>query len=154
MEQKGFLALVSIVVGFIANSLNVPMIILLVLMILDYILGITASIKEQRKFDRSIALWGIVKKIGYAVIILFAILIDLLISQGIDTLNWDMPYKAIFAIVTTVYLCGLEFFSGCRHLITLGVPVPKFLIKFAEFLTEKTEKVMEPKGSESYENNQ
>lgn len=148
MEQKGFLALVSIVIGFIANSISVPMVILLVLMILDYILGITASIKEQRKFDRSIALWGIVKKIGYAIVILFAILIDLLISQGIDALNWDLPYKAIFAIVTTVYLCGLEFFSGCRHLITLGVPVPAFLVKFSEFLKDKSEKVMDPENKD------
>jgi len=148
MEQKGFLALVSIVIGFIANSISVPMVILLALMILDYILGITASIKEQRKFDRSIALWGIVKKIGYAIVILFAILIDLLISQGIDALNWDLPYKAIFAIVTTVYLCGLEFFSGCRHLITLGVPVPAFLVKFSEFLKDKSEKVMDPENKD------
>lgn len=148
MEQKGFLALVSIVIGFIANSISVPMVILLVLMILDYILGITASIKEQRKFDRSIALWGIVKKIGYAIVILFAILIDLLISQGIDALNWDLPYKAIFSIVTTVYLCGLEFFSGCRHLITLGVPVPAFLVKFSEFLKDKSEKVMDPENKD------
>lgn len=146
MEEKGFLALFSIVLGFIANSISIPMIVLLVLMILDYILGITAAIKSERKFDKSIALWGIVKKIGYAVVILFAILIDLLLSQGITELNWDVPYKPIFAIVTTIYLCGLEFFSGCKHLITLGVPVPKFLIKFSNFLTTKSESAMDPGG--------
>jgi toxin secretion/phage lysis holin len=143
MEQKGFLALVSIVIGFIANSISIPMIILLILMILDYVLGITASVKEERKFDKRIALWGIVKKIGYAVVILFAILVDLLISQGIVALQWDLPYKPIFAIVTTIYFCGLEFFSGCRHLITLGVPVPDFLMKFSNFLKEKSEDVMD-----------
>lgn len=143
MEQKGFLALCSIVVGFIVNSISIPMIVLLVLMLLDYILGITASVKEERKFDKRIALWGIVKKIGYAVVILFAILVDLLISQGIVALQWDLPYKPIFAIVTTIYFCGLEFFSGCRHLITLGVPVPDFLMKFSNFLKEKSEDVMD-----------
>jgi len=143
MEQKGFLALASIVIGFIANSISVPMIILMILMVLDYALGITASIKEERKFDKSIALWGIVKKIGYAVVILFAILIDLLISQGITTLQWDLSYKPVFAIVTTIYFCGLEFFSGCGHLITLNVPVPNFLIKFSNFLKEKSEDVMD-----------
>lgn len=146
MEQKGFLALCSIVIGFIANSISIPMIILLVLMILDYILGITASVKEERKFDKSIALWGIVKKIGYAVVILFAILIDLLISQGMAGLEWDLPYKPLFTIVTTIYFCGLEFFSGCGHLITIGVPVPKFLIKFSNFLKDKAEDVMNPEG--------
>ena len=145
MEQKGFLALCSIVVGFVVNSISIPMIILLVLMILDYILGITAAVKTEKKFDKSIALWGIVKKIGYAVVILFAIFIDLLLSQGISELNWNLPYKPIFAIVTTIYLCGLEFFSGCRHLIVLGVPVPKFLIKFSNFLSEKAEDVMDVK---------
>ena len=150
MEQKGFLALCSIVVGFVANSISIPMIVLMVLMLLDYILGITASVKEERKFDKSIALWGIVKKIGYAVVILFAIFIDLLLSQGISELNWNLPYKPIFAIVTTIYFCGLEFFSGCRHLIALGVPVPKFLVKFSNFLKKKAEDVIEVKdqGSE------
>jgi len=149
-HEKGFVALVSIVIGFIANSISIPMIILLILMLLDYVLGITAAIKEEQKFNRSIALWGIVKKIGYAVVILFAILIDLLISQGIDTLNWDLPYKPVFTIVTTIYFCGLEFFSGCGHLITLGVPVPKFLVKFSNFLKKKAEDVIEVKdqGSE------
>lgn len=146
-HEKGFVALVSIVIGFIANSISIPMIILLILMLLDYVLGITAAIKEEQKFNRSIALWGIVKKIGYAVVILFAILIDLLISQGIDTLNWDLPYKPVFTIVTTIYFCGLEFFSGCGHLITLGVPVPNFLVKFSNFLKEKSEDVMD-QGSE------
>ena len=148
MEQKGFLALFSIVIGFVANSISVPMVILLVLMILDYVLGITAAIKEEQKFDKSIALWGIVKKIGYAVVILFAILVDLLISQGIDILNWELPYKPIFAIMATIYFCGLEFFSGCRHLITIGVPVPQFLIKFSGFLKSKSEKTLELDGDE------
>lgn len=149
-QQKGFLALCSIVVGFIANSISIPMIILLILMLSDYILGITAAIKAERKFDKSIALWGIVKKIGYAIVILFAILVDLLISQGIAALNWDLPYKPVFAIVTTIYFCGLEFFSGCGHLITIGVPVPKFLVKFSEFLKNKAEDVMdvEKQGSD------
>lgn len=145
-QEKGFLVLCSIVVGFIANSISIPMIILLVLMVLDYILGITAAVKTEKKFDKGIALWGIVKKIGYAVVILFAILVDLLLSQGISELGWDLPYKPIFAIVTTIYLCGLEFFSGCRHLIVLGVPVPDFLIKFSNFLTTKAEDVMEVEG--------
>ena len=145
MEQKGFLALCSIVVGFMANSISIPMIILLVLMILDYILGITAAVKTEKKFDKSIALWGIVKKIGYAVVILFAIFIDLLLSQGISELNWNLPYKPLFTIVTTIYFCGLEFFSGCGHLITIGVPVPKFLIKFSNFLKNKVEDVMDVK---------
>lgn len=143
MEQKGFLALLSIVVGFIANSISIPMIILLILMLSDYILGITAAVKSEKKFEKSIALWGIVKKIGYAIVILFAILIDLLISQGMVALQWDLPYKPVFAIVTTIYFCGLEFFSGCGHLITLGVPVPKFLVKFSNFLKEKSEDVMD-----------
>jgi len=143
MEQKGFIALFSIVLGFIANSINIPMIILLILMLADYILGVLASIKTECKFDVGIALWGIIKKIGYGVAILFAILIDLLISEGISTIGWDIQYKPVFAIATTLYFCGLEALSGCRHLITLGVPVPEFLIKFSNFLKGKAENAIE-----------
>lgn len=147
MEQKGFLLLVGVVMSFITSSISVPMVILLILIISDYVLGILAAVKEEKKFDVSKAVWGAVKKVGYAIVILFGILVDMLLLQGINEIGWDISYKAIFAIAATVYLCGIEFFSGCRHLITLGVPVPKFLIKFSQFLTEKTEQVMENENS-------
>jgi len=143
VEQKGILALIGVVVSFITGSITIPMIVLLILIILDYILGILAAIKEEQKFDASKAVWGAVKKVGYAIVILFAILVDLLLLQGINEIGLNVPFRAVFSVAATVYFCGVELFSGCRHLITLGVPVPKFLTKFAEFLQEKTEKVME-----------
>lgn len=149
MEQKTFLALIGFVVSFITGSISIPMVVLLILIILDYILGIAAAIKDEKKFDLSKAIWGAVKKVGYAIVILFAILVDLLLIQGINEIGWDAPFRAIFSVAATVYLCGIEFFSGCRHLLTLGVPVPGFLVKFAEFLTEKAEKVMDPDGDQT-----
>lgn len=143
MEQKGILALFGVVVSFITGSISIPMIVLLILIILDYILGILAAVKEEQKFDASKAIWGAVKKIGYAIVILFAILVDMLLKQGINEIGLNIPWPAVFSIAATVYLCGIEFFSGCKHLITLGVPVPKFLVKFSEFLSEQAEKVME-----------
>lgn len=143
MEHKGFLALIGVVVSFITGSISVPMIVLLILIILDYILGIAAAVKDEKKFDWSKAIWGAIKKVGYAVVIILSILVDLLLIEGINELGLDIPYRAIFAVAATVYLCGIEFFSGCRHLIALGVPVPKFLVRFAEFLTKKTEEVMD-----------
>ncbi len=147
MEEKGFLFLVGVVVSFITESISIPMVVLLILIILDYILGIAAAIKEESNFNWSKAIWGAVKKVCYAVVILFAILVDLLLIQGVNEIGLDVPYKAIFSVAATVYLCGIEFFSGCRHLITLGVPVPNFLVNFAEFLRDKTEKVMENDNS-------
>lgn len=149
MEQKGFLALVGVVVSFITSSIGIPMIVLLILIILDYILGIAAAVREESRFDWSKAIWGAVKKVGYAVVILLAILVDLLLIQGINEIGLEIPYRAIFSVAATVYLCGIEFFSGCRHLITLGVPVPNFLLRFAEFLRDKTEKVMETEGDQT-----
>ena len=143
MEQKGFLFLVGVVISFIVGSISIPMVILLILIILDYILGIAAAVKVEEKFEWSKAFWGAVKKVCYAIVILFAILVDLLIIQGINEIGLNISWPAVFSIAATIYFCGVELFSGCRHLITLGVPVPKFLTKFAEFLQEKTEKVME-----------
>lgn len=143
MEQKGFLALFSIVMGFIANSITIPMIVLLILIIMDYILGIGAAIKKEKKFDPFKAIWGAVKKVGYAVVILFGILVDLLLAQGLDAIGLTLPVKAVFSAAATIYLCGVELFSGCKHLITLGVPVPKFLVKYSKFLKEKTEEIMD-----------
>ncbi len=146
MEQKGLLALLGIVVSFLANSISIPMIILLILMVSDYFLGIIAAIRQDKKFDKGLAIWGIVKKIGYGFVILFAVLADLLIIQAVQAFGWELPFKAIFAIAATIYFCGLEFFSGCRHLLVLDVHVPNFLIKFSTFLSEKAEAVMDPKG--------
>lgn len=143
MEEKGFLVLLSFVISFITGSISIPMIVLLIFMISDYILGTAASIKDEQKFDIKKALWGIVKKLCYAVLILLAILVDLLIMEGFKEVGLEISYKAIFAGAATIYCCGVELLSCCRHLITLGAPVPGFLTKFAEFLQEKTEKVMQ-----------
>lgn len=148
MEQKGFLLLAGIMVSFITSSISVPMLVLALLMLSDYFLGIGDSIKTGKKFDKVFAIWGAIKKLGYAFVVLFAILADLLINQGLNGFGYELHWKAVFSVVVTIYLCGIEFFSGCKHLEALGVPVPKFLIKFGTFLQEKSESIMEEKGNE------
>ena len=46
MEERGFLVLIGVVFSFIIDSISIPMVVLLILIILDYILGIAAAIKN------------------------------------------------------------------------------------------------------------
>ena len=49
MEERGFLVLIGVVFSFIIDSISIPMVVLLILIILDYILGIAAAIKNEKK---------------------------------------------------------------------------------------------------------
>ena len=101
-------SLFGVVTSFIIGSISIPMIVLLILIILDYILGILAAVKEEKKFDASKAIWGAVKKVGYAIVILFGILVDMLLLQGINEIGLNIPWPAVFSIAATVYLCGIS----------------------------------------------
>ena len=83
MEQKGILALFGVVTSFIIGSISIPMIVLLILIILDYILGILAAVKEEKKFDASKAIWGAVKKVRICYRHpVWNILVDMLLPSG------------------------------------------------------------------------
>ena len=121
------------------SSLATPLCILLILVILDYATGMTnAWVHKELSSNKGIQ--GIMKKIGYFVVIIVAMSIDYLIIEF--TKYFDLavsPNVTIIALLVTIWLILNEAISILENLDKLGTPIPSFLKKLIEHLKQKTE---------------
>ena len=56
-------------------------------------------------------------------------IIDWLISQGLQQINVDLHYSVFFAVLVAVWLIINELISTLENLSRMGVPIPNFLKK-------------------------
>lgn len=92
----------------------------------------TGWYKARKKKEESsyIGLRGILKKVGYWVIILVAFLMpDLLIGLGRDVLGINLDFSMLFGWFTLACLLVNEIRSVLENLVECGYNVPAFLIK-------------------------
>ena len=92
----------------------------------------TGWYKARKKKEESsyIGLRGILKKVGYWVIILVAFLMpDLLIGIGQDLLGVNLDFLLLFGWFTLACLLVNEIRSILENLVECGYDVPAFLIK-------------------------
>lgn len=107
---------------------SIPIIMLICAMIIDYITGmLAASYNSELSSKKGIR--GIVKKVGYLALVLASMIIDWLISQGLQQINVDLHYSVFFAVLVTVWLIINELISVLENLSRIGVPIPNFMKK-------------------------
>lgn len=107
---------------------SIPIIMLICAMIIDYITGMSAAwYNSELSSKRGVK--GIVKKVGYLALVVAAMIIDWLISQGLQQINVDIKYTVFFAVLVAVWLIINELISVLENLAKMGVPIPNFLKK-------------------------
>lgn len=140
MEQKGFVAILIGIVGYIFEVMDLLFIIFLFLLIIDYLTGVANAIKNK-ELSSKIGRKGILKKFGYITLVLLGFLIDLIIFYTINKIGLDLsiPEVCSFGILITLFLTSNELISIAENLTELGVPMPNFLTKFLKNFQEKME---------------
>lgn len=131
MEHVTAKSIVGIAAGlgaFLLDKVNGPILVLLIFMILDYITGLTTCFVTNKAFDKDLALKGIIKKLGYGILIIAAMLMDYVLFQQGTIIGIEIKI-AMLTIAITLYLIGTEGFSIMQNLILIGVPVPDFMLK-------------------------
>ena len=131
MEHKGLQAVLTAAVTAFAvyfNALAVPLIVLLVMMIIDYISGMSAAWREGTLNSKK-GVDGIIKKVGYMALVAVAMGVDYLIFSGFTAVNVSVGFEMLFGILVAVWLIINEMISILENLSRIGVPIPKFLTK-------------------------
>lgn len=101
----------------------------LLLNIIDYITGWMKAHKLKKE-SSSVGITGIMKKVGYWVIILVAFLIpELFINLGHDLLGVNLSFLTLLGWFTLATLLINELRSILENLVEYGCDVPAFLIK-------------------------
>ena len=133
MENKGIKAVISAALAAFAayfGAVAVPVIVLLIMMAAAYV---TASLSSRRGIS------GIVKKVGYMLLIAVAMGVDYLIMNGLTAVNLRPGFEMYFGMIVTVWLIINEMISILENLGVLGVPIPGFLQAIVKKLRITTE---------------
>ena len=123
-------------------QLLVPVLVLVVVMLLDYATGMTKAWNAGELSSR-VGLRGILKKVGYLVIVTVAAVVDWLLRYGADTLGWDWPVEFLFASIVIIWLVINELLSILENVSAIGAPVPGFLQALLKKLKVHTEDTAE-----------
>ena len=131
MENKGIQAVLTAAITAFAvyfNALAVPLFVLVIMMIIDYVSGMAAAWRAGTLSSKK-GIDGVIKKVGYMALVAVAMGVDYLIFSGFTAVNVSVGFEMLFGILVAVWLIINEMISILENLSRLGVPIPKFLTK-------------------------
>lgn len=141
MKEQGIRAAAAAALGVLCAygiQLLVPLAVLLAAMVLDYATGM-AKAYSTGELNSRVGIRGILKKVGYLVIVAVAGMLDWLIRYGASALDWEWAPEFLVASVVIVWLIINELLSILENVAAIGAPVPVFLRKLIERLKTGTE---------------
>lgn len=130
------------------NQLAVPVMMLGVVMVLDYTTGLTAA-WVHRELDSRTGMIGILKKLGYLVLVVVGGCVDWLLMAGMAAVGLGNPVPFAFGLLITVWLILNELISILENLGSMeGFPLPAFLVKMVHKLKRTVENAADQTGRE------
>lgn len=142
MESKGLQAALTAALTALTvylNALIVPVLVLLLFMLIDYGTGMVRAWRA-RELSSKVGVDGIVKKVGYMVLVVVAMGVDYLIWSALDAVSVTLPFSLWFGMLVTIWLIINEMISILENLGEIGVPIPEFLKKIIGRLKNGVEK--------------
>lgn len=143
-SEKTFKAFLSAVAaGLLAYTkvILVPLALLLIMMIVDYISGMSKAYING-EWSSKVGFRGIVKKVGYMGVVIVAAVMDWVIYSGLKGVGIDIKMSYYLGLIVVIWLLINECISVLENLGEIGVPLPAFLIKGIK----KLQKGIEEKG--------
>ena len=147
MKENAIKAVLAAALGALASygtQLIVPAIILVAVMVLDYITGM-AKAWQAGELSSRVGIGGILKKVGYLVIVAVACVLDWLVRYGADQMGLDWRLDFLIASIVVIWLVINELISILENLSRLEVPLPPFLLAVAQRLKITLEQHPDPK---------
>lgn len=123
-------------------QLLIPLIVLVCAMLVDYGTGMAKAWNAGELCSRT-GIKGILKKVGYLVIVLVAMGTDYLIRYALAEVGVTIGMDFLIAAVVIAWLVINELISILENVAALGAPVPAFLVTLIKKLKNVTEKKAE-----------
>lgn len=136
MEAKlrGFFTGILGVLSAWLGVLAVPVYMLVLCNLIDYLTGIAAAWKRGETISSYTGIQGIAKKISMWLLIGVGSIIDWLLLYAGNALHMEIRLPMLAASLTAVWLICNEILSILENVSDLGVPLPGFLGKVAQAL--------------------
>lgn len=118
--------------------LVVPLAVLAAVMLADYVSGMAKAWSTGTLCSKT-GLRGIVKKLGYLVLVGVAGVMDWLVRYGLAQVGVTVTLDFLLSAMVTVWLIINELLSILENIAALGGPVPGFLRKLLARLKNAVE---------------
>lgn len=136
MKENVITGILSVLIAGVSayfKIIAVPLVVLVSVMLLDYLSGMTAAWLGRGLSCRK-GISGIIKKIGYLVLVCVGIGVDFIIRFCLEQIGVAFEIKMLFGLIVVIWLIINELLSIMENLSRIGVPVPKWLTKIIDKL--------------------
>lgn len=144
-DIKIILTAIGAFLSSILGILYVPVLLMVLCNIIDYITGLIASVYRGEKVSSYIGLKGIIKKVCLWLLVVVGAIIDELMKYAADTIGIKPPIHFLVACIVAVWIICNELISILENMVDIGVKIPPFLMPLVKLIKEQTEKAGEPK---------
>lgn len=123
----------------VLGILYIPVILMVVSNVIDYITGIFAAIYNGEKISSSIGFKGIIKKICMWLLVVVGVVVDELIKYATVTIGLNFPFTFLIACIVAIWIVCNEVISILENIKRTGTKVPKFLDKILYYIKDRAE---------------
>ena len=124
---KGAFISVFSAIASLLGTLLVPVLLMVVCNVIDYITGLVAAPKRGKKINSEVGFAGIKKKICMWLLVVVGVIIDKLLLYTGETIGIALPFNFLIACVVCIWIVCNELLSILENISDIGVPMPTFL---------------------------
>lgn len=125
----------------IFGILAIPILLMVVSNVIDYITGLIASKYRQQPIESYKGFKGIAKKVCMWLLVAVGAIIDQLILYASEALGFDFKINFLVAAIVAIWIICNEVISILENMIDIGVKIPAFLIPLARRIIGQVDKV-------------
>ena len=139
-QVKGILITAGSVLSSFLGILYIPVMLLILCNLIDYITGLLAvKYRKQNVISSYRSFRGIAKKICMWLLIVVGVIMDQLLKYAVYTLGLEFPFRFLIACIVAVWLICNELISILENIKDIGVKIPVFLLPLIKHIKSQTE---------------
>ncbi|MEG0904437.1 MAG: phage holin family protein [Lachnospiraceae bacterium] len=131
MEQatyiKAILATVSAFLTSLLGVLALPVVLMVICNITDYVTGLMASPYRKQDINSYKSMRGITKKVCMWLLVIVGAVVDQLIIYAGDTIGYTLPFTFFVACLVAIWIICNEIISILENIKDMGINIPTFL---------------------------
>ena len=127
-EFKAILTAVFASMSAIFGNLTIPILLMVLCNIVDYITGLMACTARQEQLSSYKSIRGIFKKVNMWLLVVVGAILDELLSYSVTAIGLEMPFTFLIACIVAIWIVLSELLSILENIKDMGVNMPAFLI--------------------------
>jgi toxin secretion/phage lysis holin len=146
--KTGFTAFFSALAGWL-SILAIPVLILVICNVIDYITGLIASKYRGQAIDSYKGFRGIAKKVCMWLLIAVGAMIDWLIIYAGQNVGIAIPVNFLISCIVAIWLIANEIISILENMVDIGVSIPPFLMPLVKNIKKQVEDKASTEGGKT-----